>query len=414
MFTKTVTVHQRGTFIRRSIGRGVLLSMTLCAFITTRPELAIAGEWNGYEQIDLNVGGRGALLVVPKKPAPGKHWIWRTEFFGVDPQADIALLGEGVYVAYIGVGGLFGAPVALDAMDKFYDHVTKTYGLNPKVVLEGFSRGGLYALNWAIRHPDRTACLYLDAPVCDFKSWPGGGIGSQGRLVKMYGREWGEVLAAYKMTDEQARAYKGNPIDKNENLAPLVKAKVPILCVCGDMHDWVVPIEGNTLALEKRYKELGGVITVIRKPGAGHRPHSLPDPTPIVNFVLKYTTGTAPEAKASNTFMKQAEFGPDKAIDGNAATRWATEGVKQAWLEVDLGKPKELTKVEIHEWADGGQRVQRFRLEYKAAGAWKTIFEGKTIGANFSQTFPPVKAQSVRLNILQATEGPTISEFSVK
>ena len=239
--------------------------------------------WNGYEIVRFQVAGRGGLLVIPKTPAPGKHWIWRTEFFGVDPQADIALLGEGVYVAYVGVGGFFGAPIALDAMDKFYEHVTETYELNAKTVPEGFSRGGLYALNWAIRHPERVACIYLDAPVCDFKSWPGGG----GR-VRMSGRDWRDCLRAYNMTDAEARAYKGNPID---NLAPLAKAKIPIFCVCGDLHDWVVPIEANTLLLETRYKELGGDVEVIRKPKAGHRPHSLPDPTPIVNFVLKYTTG---------------------------------------------------------------------------------------------------------------------------
>lgn len=410
MFTNTVTAQQRGTFIRRGIGYGVLLSMMLCAFIIARPELAKGGEWNGYEQIDFNVGGRGALLVVPKKPAPGKYWIWRTEFFGIDPQADIALLGEGVYVAYINVGGLFGAPVALDAMDKFYDHVTKTYGLNAKTVPEGFSRGGLYALNWAIRHPDRVACIYLDAPVCDFKSWPGGG----GR-TRMSGRDWRDCLNAYGMTDEQARAYKGNPID---NLTPLAKAKIPIFVVCGDMHDWVVAIEGNSLLLESRYKELGGDVTLIRKPKAGHRPHSLPDPTPIVNFVLKHTTGgkiAVQEAKASNTYQKQAEYGPDKVLDGNAGTRWATDaGITQACLEVDLGKPKDLTKVEIKEWAEGGQRIQRFKLEYKAGEVWKTVFEDKSIGANFSRTFDQVKAQRVRLNILQSTEGPSISEFSVK
>jgi len=81
---------------------------------------------------------------------------------------------------------------------------------------------------------------------------------------------------------------------------------------------------------------------------------------------------------------------------------------------VNLGRPKDLTKVEINEWAEGGQRVQRFKLEYMAGGAWKTILEGKTIGANFSQTFTPVKAQLVRLNILQSTAGPSIAEFSLK
>jgi hypothetical protein len=239
-------------------------------------------EWNGYEQHNFNVGGRGALLVIPKQPAKGNPWIWRTEFFGVDPQADIALLEKGVHVGYVGVGGLFGAPVALDAMDLYYDFVCENYHLSAKTVPEGFSRGGLYALNWAIRHPELVACMYLDAPVCDFKSWPGGG----GR-TRASGKDWRDCLNAYGMSDAEARAYKGNPID---NLKPMADAKIPIFVVCGDMQDWVVAIEGNALLLETRYKALGGDVTLIRKPGAGHRPHSLQDPTPIVDFVLKHTT----------------------------------------------------------------------------------------------------------------------------
>ena len=47
------------------------------------------------------------------------------------------------------MGGLFGAPVALDAMDQYYDYVCENYGLSAKTVLEGFSRGGLYAFNCA-------------------------------------------------------------------------------------------------------------------------------------------------------------------------------------------------------------------------------------------------------------------------
>lgn len=245
-------------------------------------------QWNGHEQLTFKVGGRSALLVVPAAPAPGNPWIWRTEFFGVDPQADVALLGKGFHVAYIDVGGMFGAPAALDAMDGFYDHVVKAHALAPKAVLEGFSRGGLYAMNWAARHPDRVSCIYLDAPVCDFKSWPGGG----GRS-RFAGREWRQLLQAYGMNDEQARAYALNPVD---NLEPLATAKIPILCVIGDMHDWIVPIEENALKVEERYKKLGGEIEVIRKPKGGHRPHSLPDPTPIVDFVVRHAGPAQPAA----------------------------------------------------------------------------------------------------------------------
>ena len=34
------------------------------------------------------------------------------------------------------------------------------YGLSPRVTLEGFSRGGLFAYNWAADHPDKVACIY--------------------------------------------------------------------------------------------------------------------------------------------------------------------------------------------------------------------------------------------------------------
>ena len=83
---------------------------------------------------------------------------------------------------------------------------------------------------------------------------------------------------------EDARAYKGSPIDI---LEPLARAKVPLLHVVGDADD-VVPVARNTAVLAERYKALGGEITVIHKPGVGHV-HGLDDPTPIIQFLLRNT-----------------------------------------------------------------------------------------------------------------------------
>ena len=41
------------------------------------------------------------------------------------------------------------------------------------------------------------------------------------------------------------------------------------------------------MLFEKMIKERNGKITVIHKPGFKHHPHSLPDPTPIVDFILE-------------------------------------------------------------------------------------------------------------------------------
>ena len=68
----------------------------------------------------------------------------------------------------------------------------------------------------------------------------------------------------------------------------MAEANIPIISVCGDS-DEAVPFEQHMDIIRKRYLELGGTVRVITKLGCGHHPHSLTDPTPIVNFILKYT-----------------------------------------------------------------------------------------------------------------------------
>ncbi|OGV64748.1 MAG: hypothetical protein A2283_22915 [Lentisphaerae bacterium RIFOXYA12_FULL_48_11] len=121
------------------------------------------------------------------------------------------------------------------------------------------------------------------------------------------------------------------------------------------------------------------------------------------------------KAKASNVYQKNDAYGPGKAIDDDDHSRWATDGgTKQAWLEVDMGTPKEFSKVLIKEWVDDkGSRSKSFELQYKAGEEWKTILKGDKIGKNFRKAFPGVTAQVVRVNILEASEGPTIEEFQL-
>lgn len=236
--------------------------------------------WNGYDRYDFQVDGKNVLVVAPKQAAPGKPWVWHGEFFGHKPAPDIALLGRGFHVVYLSVPNMLGCPDAVSHWNKLHAELTGKFGFAKKAALVGLSRGGLYCYNWAIANPDKVACLYGDAPVCDFKSWPGGkgkGRGSKG--------DWALVLKVFKFADEaEALAYKGNPVD---NLAPLAKAKVPLLHVFGDADD-VVPWEENTGVIAERYQKLGGSITLIRKPGVGHHPHGLDDVTPIVDFIAKH------------------------------------------------------------------------------------------------------------------------------
>ncbi len=236
-------------------------------------------DWNGYKRHDFMLDGIGAILIEPNcPPAPGNHWYWRAHFFGAFSYGDFAMLERGWYVAHIEVHELYGSPEVNRRFDMLYDFLTKELNFNKKCVLVGYSRGGLDVYNWAVFNTGKVSCLYLDNPVCDFKSWPGGKGTGPGSAEC-----WQNCLNAWCFTEEQAMAFDKNPID---NLEPLARAGVPILHVCGDA-DEVVPADENTAIVEKRYKELGGPIEVIWKPGAKHHPHCLENPQPIVDFILK-------------------------------------------------------------------------------------------------------------------------------
>jgi len=237
--------------------------------------------WHNYARYDFKIGDADCLVVKPRKTAKGKPWVWRARFWGHEPQTDLALLAKGWHVVYCEVGGLFGSPKAIERWDRFYEFLITQHEFSKKAALEGMSRGGLIIYNWASNNPTKVTAIYGDAPVCDFKSWPGGKGKSKGSPGS-----WKQCLASYGFTESQALAFRGNPIDR---LEPLAKAGIPILHIVGDA-DSVVPITENSNIIEKRYRALGGTIKVIHKKGIGHHPHSLKDPKPIVKFFLNHAT----------------------------------------------------------------------------------------------------------------------------
>ncbi|WP_121195539.1 GDSL-type esterase/lipase family protein [Mucilaginibacter gracilis] len=234
----------------------------------------------GYVCADFSFNGRNCKVVKPKWAAAGHPWVWRARFWGHEPQADIALLEHGFHIVYCDVAELYGNKEAVNLWDKYYDLMRKA-GLAKKVVLEGMSRGGVYLYNWAAENPKKVACVYADNPVLDLKSWPGGkgkGPGSKA--------DWLKVQTDYNLkTPEGEAAFANSPINK---VKQIVKGHYPMLHLLADA-DEVVPPEENTIPFEQRIRELGGNIVVYHKPGFKHHPHSLPNPSMIVDFILKNT-----------------------------------------------------------------------------------------------------------------------------
>jgi hypothetical protein len=103
---------------------------------------------------------------------------------------------------------------------------------------------------------------------------------------------------------------------------------------------------------------------------------------------------------------------PQMAFDDDPTTRWgAGQDTRTGWLVVDLGETTTIGRLRVNEatW----DRVQRFELQIQKDGQWQTIHSGTTMGADYSASFEPVAAQHVRLNILEATNVPTIWEVQL-
>jgi len=235
-------------------------------------------DWNGYRQINFNVGKRESFVVCPKKALPGNPWVWRTEFFGAFDTVDRALLEKGWHLAYHRVSNMYGCPKAVEMMHEFYEIAVKGHRLSEKPALFGFSRGGLYAINFAAAYPECCGMLYLDAPVTDIRSWPAGWGKSLGTRDC-----WAECKMWYGLDDADAENFKGNALEHAEKNAA---DGIPVMLVCGGV-DKVVPFDENGELYYNRYRAVSDQIELILKPDCDHHPHSLEDPAPVVKFIEK-------------------------------------------------------------------------------------------------------------------------------
>ena len=192
--------------------------------------------------------------------------------------------------------------------------------------------------------------------------------------------------------------------DEHLRLPPLpVQIKKAKLLTGGKMSFYQTPEYVELFVPEGFRNDVDTIIKLELKGSAMEIP---PIPLGVASLTLNK------KAKASNVYKKMSEFNASRAVDGDAETRWATdEGTKSAWLEVDLGKPEKFSRVVISEaYPD---RVKSFEIKVLENETWRTIFKGNGIGAHFETKLPETTAQVVRLDILDATNGPTIYEFQL-
>jgi alpha-L-fucosidase len=118
------------------------------------------------------------------------------------------------------------------------------------------------------------------------------------------------------------------------------------------------------------------------------------------NLALAHSAATTPEIAA--------------ALDANPDTFWsAPAGSHHATLEVDFAKPVTFNRALTMEWLNDGQHVQKYAIEIWDGRAWKAVAAAEAIGHEKIDSFAPVTASRVRLNILSSSAEAHIREFQL-
>lgn len=235
-------------------------------------------DYHGYKCFDFTFEGRKCKVAQPQKAQKDRPWIWRARFWGHEPQAEIALLERGFHVAYCDVAEMMGNKESIEIWNDFY-HLLVSSGLSKKVVLEGMSRGAVYALNWSAVNPDKVAAVYIDNPLLDCKSMFKNKAGED----KPHNEVSLAILESYGLERKNIAGFKESPVDKIDEI---VKGNYPVLILCAEL-DEAVDNDKNTFLFAKKMRDAGGDVLVIEKKAFGHHPHSFPNPSVIVDFILK-------------------------------------------------------------------------------------------------------------------------------
>lgn len=231
-------------------------------------------DYYGREMLEFEFLGRQAKLVLPETPAKGNPWLMKTEYFWAFSEFERDMIDRGFAVAYIANKTRWHDPSDDSAKHELSLFLQKEFGLNEKCIPVGMSCGGLQAVYFAAAYPSDIKGLYLDAPVLNLLSCPGG-VGEGHSFMEEFTDHTG-------MTLTDLMSYRNHPLD---NFGKLAENKLPVFLICGDS-DKTVPYLENGKLLYDYYTERGLDIKQIIKENCDHHPHGLTDRVLLIEWAL--------------------------------------------------------------------------------------------------------------------------------
>ena len=237
-------------------------------------------KWNGFDIERFEFEGVPALIVFPEAEKNGA-WALKTEYWDAFPGVEIDLLKKGFHLAWVKNISRFATKEDCDRKARFVKYIAKKYSLRKKCVPVGMSCGGAHAVQFAGYYPKLIDCLFIDAPVLNFSSYPAKlGVGIENIFDV-------EFRTAYP--DATRASLIGSTIHPICRAPKLIENKIPIIMLYGT-EDKTVIYEENGALLVEAYKECPELLKVMPISLRGHHPHgkTCGDNDDIIEFICEH------------------------------------------------------------------------------------------------------------------------------
>lgn len=240
-------------------------------------------NWHGYNMERFEFEEKESIIVFPAEGTVNGSWAIKTEYWDAFPDVEVQLLSKGYHVAYIKNISRFATREDCDIKARFVKHIAKTYGLKEKCIPVGMSCGGAHAVQFAGYYPKLIECMFIDAPVLNFLSYPGKLKAGQDGIWE------NEFRIAYP--DTERYMLFGSDIHPICRVKTLIEHKIPIIMVYGT-EDQTVVYEENGALFAAAYKEHSELLKVVAVGLRGHHPHgkTYGGNGEIVDFIVEHTS----------------------------------------------------------------------------------------------------------------------------
>src|SRR5688572_25449414 len=169
--------------------------------------------------------------------------------------------------------------------------------------------------------------------------------------------------------------------------------------------------------LARSLRDLGLLLLPLCMPGCGDAdPIGDGETATLEQGVEICRSGALPVVAATASSMETAALGPGLAVDGNLATRWSSAFSDPQWLQVDLGAPRQISRVVLN-WETAASSAYTIQVSNNGT-SWTTIHSRTGAGAgprNDDIGGLDARARYVRMHSTQRATawGNSLYEFRV-